>query len=150
MTKPIDVGSVLAAGRELELREAVTLPAFESYEFEAPAAVALDVRRVGAGLDLRGTVDVTVHGSCARCLDEVRFPVHLDVEERLEPRSAKDPLDENNVLSGNHLDLNDLVRQLIDAALPLTLVCTGDCGGLCAQCGQKRDGTCRCQAHLSE
>jgi uncharacterized protein len=149
MTKPIDVGSVLASGRELEVSETVNVPPFEPYEFEAPAAVALEVRRVGEGLDLRGTIDVMVLGPCARCLDDVRLPVHLDVEERLEAGATPDILGENNVLSGDHLDLADLVRQLIDSALPLTLLCSEDCSGLCARCGNKSDG-CRCAPPQSE
>lgn len=149
VTKPIDVGSVLASGRELEVREAVSLPAFESFVFEAPAAVALDVRRVGSGLDLLGTIDVDVLAPCARCLDDVRFPLHLDVDERLEPDAPAEILGENNVLSGDHLDLADLVRQLIDSALPLTLLCSNDCSGLCARCGNKSD-VCRCDPPPSE
>src|SRR5271166_1377322 len=123
MTKPIDVASVLSSGRELEIREAVSLPAFDSYEFPAPAAVALDVRRVGGGLDLRGAIDVTVLASCARCLDDVTYPLHLDVEERIDAGAPAEIFSENNVLSGNNLDLADLVRQLIDSALPLALLC---------------------------
>jgi uncharacterized protein len=142
--KAIDVGSVLAAGRELEVREAVEVPAFGSYEFAAPAAVALDIRRVGQGLDVRGTIEVPVAGQCARCLDDVRFTLNLPVDERIEAGETPDPLAENNVLNGDDLDLHDLIRQLIDSALPMTLLCTDDCRGLCAACGQKRDGSCRC------
>ena len=149
MTKPIDVGSVLASGRELEVSEAVSLPAFDSFTFEEPAAVALDVRRVGDGLDLHGTIDVAVRAPCARCLDDVRVPLHLDVDERLEPGTPPEILGENNVLSGDHLDLADLVRQLIDSALPLTLLCSDNCSGLCARCGNKSDA-CRCDHPPSE
>ncbi len=139
------MGAVLAAGRELDVRVAVPVPDFESYTFPAPADVSLIARRVSRALDLKGTVDVTATGTCARCLDDVTLPLHLELDECLDPESDRDdPLGESNVLVGGELDLADLVRQLIDSALPLVLHCTDDCGGLCPTCGNQRNGTCRC------
>jgi uncharacterized protein len=75
----------------------------------------------------------------------VRLDLELDIDERLEPGAdARDPLDDNNILDGDQLDLQDLVRQVIDSALPLAVLCNPGCLGLCATCGHKRDGTCRC------
>jgi uncharacterized protein len=141
----VDVSGVLHTGRELAVREPLTLPAFASFTFSAPLDVSLRIRRVGRGLDVRGSVAGTAEGECARCLDEVRLSLDLDIDERIEPgRDRDDPLDENNVLDGDQLDLQDLVRQVIDSALPLAVLCEDGCAGLCATCGQKRDGTCRC------
>ncbi|MFY9781069.1 MAG: DUF177 domain-containing protein [Candidatus Baltobacteraceae bacterium] len=148
----VDVSSVLEAGRELELREAVALPDFGSFLFPVPAVVVLHARRNGRALELKGSIAVEAAGECARCLDGVRLPLHLEVDERLEPDSSgkalgddrSDPLSESNVLAGTELDVADLTRQLIDSALPLVLLCSEECRGLCAGCGQKRDGTCRC------
>jgi uncharacterized protein len=148
----VDVSSVLGAGRELEFREAVALPDFGSFVFPAPADVALHVRRSGGALELKGSIAVEAAGECARCLDGVRLPLDLEVDERLEPASSpggtdgdrSDPLSESNVLVGGELDVADLTRQLIDSALPLVLLCSEDCPGLCAECGQKPDGACRC------
>jgi len=143
--KKIDLGVVLAAGRELELHQAISVPDFGSFSFPAPAEVALTARRIGGGGELEGTVDTSALGACARCLDEVRLPIHLDVDERLEPDSDRaDPLGESNALAGDQLDLEDLVRQLVDSAVPLVLLCDDTCRGLCPSCGKKRDGACRC------
>ncbi len=141
----IDVGAVLHAGRELEVRDAVTLPEFASFRFPSPAGVALRIRRVGRGIELKGTIDAVTEGECARCLDGVRLPLHLEIDERFDPSSERDdPLGETNVLVGDELDLQDLTRQSIDSALPMALLCDDRCGGLCVECGQKRDGGCRC------
>jgi uncharacterized protein len=94
---------------------------------------------------VRGSVAGAAEGACARCLDDVRLDLDLDIDERIEPGAgADDPLGENNVLDGDQLDLQDLVRQVIDSALPLAVLCNPGCLGLCATCGHKRDGTCRC------
>ncbi|MBD5656318.1 MAG: DUF177 domain-containing protein [Candidatus Eremiobacteraeota bacterium] len=140
----IDVGGVLQTGREVEIRQSVILSEFASFQFPAPADVALRLRRVGHGLELQGTVEAVALGECARCLDDVRLALRLDIDERFEPGGDRDdPLGESNVLAGDDLDLHDLVRQVIDSALPLALLCNDDCKGLCADCGQKRDD-CRC------
>ncbi len=140
----VDVGGVLQAGRELDVLQAVTIPEFISFRFPKPVDVALRLRRAGRGIELKGTIAAVAEGECARCLDDVRLPLYLEVHERFETASAHDPLEQNNVLVGDDLDVQDLVRQLIDSALPLMLLCTDDCAGLCTGCGRKRDGTCRC------
>jgi uncharacterized protein len=139
------MGAVLGAGRELDLYQAIPLPDFGSFSFPAPAEVALTARRVGRSLGLEGTIDTAAGGACARCLDDVRLPIHLEFRENIELDGEKaEPLGENNVLVGDQLDLPDLVRQLIDSALPIVLLCNEECQGLCPACGKKRDGMCTC------
>ncbi|MBD5634743.1 MAG: DUF177 domain-containing protein [Candidatus Eremiobacteraeota bacterium] len=141
----VDVGGVLHTGRELDIDEALVLPEFASFAFPAPVAVSLSIRRIGRGLDVRGSVVGVAEGECARCLDGVRLPLNLEIDERIVAGGDRDdPLAENNVLEGDQLDLQDLVRQVIDSALPLAVLCDDDCRGLCTTCGHKRDGTCRC------
>jgi uncharacterized protein len=141
----IDIGGVLQTGRELKVHDSLALPDFASFRFTEPAGVSLVIRRIGQGLELRGTVEVIGEGECARCLDEVSYPLSLEIDENFEPAAELgDPLSESNVLSGDELDVRDLVRQLIDSALPYVILCREDCQGLCADCGLKRDGACRC------
>jgi uncharacterized metal-binding protein YceD (DUF177 family) len=150
----IDLGSVIGAGRELEIRDAIEVPDFGSYRFAGPAQVALVARKLGRGIELRGSVEATALGECARCLDDVSLPLHLELDERLEipygDDGDGDPFAETNILTGDELDLADLIRQTLDAALPLSLACGPTCAGLCPTCGEKRDGTCRCAATESQ
>jgi len=141
----VAVGAVLHTGRELHIRESVVLPDFAAYSFRAPIDVELRIRRVGRGLELAGSFDGVAEGVCARCLDDVRLPLHLIVDERFDPSSDREnPLGESNVLVGDELDLPDLVRQLTDSALPIVLLCDEHCPGLCGTCGQKHDDGSRC------
>jgi uncharacterized protein len=51
------------------------------------------------------------------------------------------------VLTGERLDLADLVRQLATTALPMGALCSEECQGLCPQCGLNRnEGGCTCPA----
>lgn len=139
----VDVGGVLHTGRELEIREAFELPEFSSYRFPEPVSVALLISRVGGGLEIAGRIAGTAGGECARCLDPIRHPFDFELDERFDANGgAEDPLGESNVLVGDELDVHDLVRQSIDSALPMVLLCGDDCPGLCPTCGRKRDGGC--------
>jgi uncharacterized protein len=145
LSKKVDVGAVLAAGRPLGLDEEVAVPAFGSYRFPKPARVVLEVRRLGSGVEVDGTIDVAWAGECDRCLGEVGRPLHIEVSEQFSPSDDPMPFADNNVLEGQLLDVADLVRQLIDSALPIALLCSEDCPGLCAQCGKPRRGAgCTC------
>lgn len=141
----VDVGGVLQTGRGLDVREAIALPDFGEYRFPRPVEVVLGIERLGRGVELRGGILGEAEGECARCLGGVTLPLDVEVAETLEPDGgAGDPLGETNVLVGSELDLRDLVRQLIDSALPLALLCSEDCPGLCSDCGRSRNGECSC------
>jgi uncharacterized protein len=140
----VDVAPVLWAGRDLVFEQAVSVPDFVSYTFSEPAVVLLKIRRLNRGLDISGTIEAAYAGACDRCLGDVHRTMYLDIEEQFsaEAKSA-DPFADSNVLSGTTLDVSDLVRQLIDSALPLTILCSEECRGLCARCGQNAE-ICRC------
>jgi uncharacterized metal-binding protein YceD (DUF177 family) len=149
----IDVGTLLFAGRPIALDERVEVPPFASFAFPHPARVRLDLRRVDRGLQIDGTIDVDVAGTCDRCLEDVLLPVQVEVEERFDPPGgASDPFGENNVLNGTSLDVSDLVRQLVDSALPMILTCGETCRGLCERCGRSKNagGGCTCPPATTE
>ncbi len=149
----IDVGTVLFAGQPMSLDNLLDIPPFGSFTFPHPVRVAIDVRRVGQGLDITGSIEADVGAECARCLEDVVLPMTVAVEERLDPPSGTDdPFGENNVLNGTSLDVTDLVRQVLTSALPYGLTCKDDCRGLCMSCGRNKneEGTCTCDSSTSE
>lgn len=141
----VDVAGVLHAGHTIELREALALPDFASYRFPDPVVAELTLRRAGGGLEARGSLCGTAEACCARCLETTYVPLDLLLDERFEPAGAADPFAESNVLHGAELDILDLVRQAIGSALPMVVLCSDECPGLCSTCGQR--GGC---GHQSE
>jgi uncharacterized protein len=139
----VDIGPVLWAGRELVFEQNVPVPAFASYAFSEPAAVRLTIGRLDRDLALSGTIEATYTGACDRCLGDVRRTIRLNVEEQF-TATSDDPFAESNVLNGTTLDVGDLVRQLIDSALPLAIHCSEECPGLCPACGRNVE-TCTCE-----
>ncbi|GAC1658510.1 MAG: hypothetical protein NVS9B12_11000 [Vulcanimicrobiaceae bacterium] len=147
-----DIGGLLAGGRQtLRLEKSVRLEPFEGWTFPAPAQVALEIHGIEQLLEVVGAIDVEAIGACGRCLEEVRSQMHLDVNEELEPKAAlkDDPFSESNVLSGDRLDVADLIRQLVLSAAPFAVLCDPECRGLCANCGSnKNQGACTCLPEL--
>lgn len=148
----IDIGGLLVGGRQtLRIDQPVKLEPFEGWSFPDPARVELEVRGRERNLQVVGTIDVTAHGACDRCLVETDQPMHVDVDEELEPKAAlkDDPFGENNVLEGDRLDIADLAKQLVLSAAPFAVLCKPGCLGLCANCGQnKNEGACDCAPDL--
>jgi uncharacterized protein len=129
------------------LTDAVSLEPFEGIQFPEPARVHLELQCVDRLLHIEGTVDVRAHGECDSCLEGVDREVHVDVDERFDPSLTRDddPFGESNVMTGDRLDVADLVQQLVLTILPMGLRCSEDCKGLCAVCGaNKNAGACSC------
>ncbi|MGA3038726.1 MAG: DUF177 domain-containing protein [Vulcanimicrobiaceae bacterium] len=142
----IEVGPLLGpGGRTITVDSKIDVPAFDDLRFVTPAHVVLELHGVGRAIQIEGTIDVQAVADCRRCLEEVEIPLHLDVDERIEPGEEADPLSLSNVLTGERLDLGDFVRQLTVTALPMGALCSEDCQGLCPQCGRNRNnGACTC------
>lgn len=81
-------------------------------------------------------------GECSRCLDELTDSIEVDVAELFAyPDSATDRTTESDELPRlveDRIDVEPVVRDAIVLALPLAPLCTGDCPGLCAECGGRR------------
>ncbi|HLI37549.1 MAG TPA: DUF177 domain-containing protein [Streptosporangiaceae bacterium] len=123
--------------------EARTVPAPDSLHaglsgIPAGAGVEVAVRleAVTEGVLATGTVAAPVTGECARCLDPLASSVEASFQElyRYAARPAEDDED-SPVLDGSLLDLEQVVRDALVLALPLSPLCSDDCPGLCAQCG---------------
>jgi DUF177 domain-containing protein len=108
------------------------------------APVVLDVRleSVTEGVYVSGTASAPLVGECARCLEELTDEITVDLGELFAyPESATDETTDEDELPrvvGEHVDIEQTVRDAIVLALPLAPLCSDDCGGLCPECGQRR------------
>ncbi|WP_238580948.1 YceD family protein [Streptomonospora alba] len=127
----------------------------------APAQLATAMARVPEGtpieLDLRleavmegvlvtGGAEVVFEAECSRCLDPIQETVEAPFQElfrypgedRLGPEDTDtEDEEEDYYLEGELLDLEQVVRNAVVLALPLSPLCREDCPGLCVQCGVK-------------
>lgn len=124
-------------------------------EVPAPHRIGLDLVAVPEGgelvLDLRmesvvegvlvtGTVSGVAEGECSRCLEPVTEPVTVHLTELYAyPSSASGVTAEDDGTRSVADDLVDLGEAITDAvalALPLQPLCSENCAGLCAECGE--------------
>ena len=135
-----------------------TAPVREDWRGEligVPAGTEVHLRlrleSVMEGVLVSGRIDAPVTGSCARCLDPIEDTLSLDVQELYayegSTTEATSEEDEVRRIEGDHLDLEPLARDAVVLALPLAPVCTEDCAGLCADCGQRLDDLPADHAH---
>jgi len=117
----------------------------------APADLGTEVVGVPEGSDLQlelllesvmegvlvsGTVRGRTAGECVRCLDAVDRELDVRFQE-LFAFSGKSSAEDEDVheLSGDHLDLEPVLRDAVVPSLPFQPVCREDCPGLCSECG---------------
>ena len=135
-----------------------TAPTPEDWRVEligVPAGTEVHLRlrleSVMEGVLVTGEIDAPVTGSCARCLEPIEDTLSLDVQELYayegSTTEATSEEDEVRRIEGDYLDLEPLARDTVVLALPLAPVCTEDCAGLCAGCGQRLDDLPADHAH---
>ncbi|WP_237090014.1 YceD family protein [Nesterenkonia sp. PF2B19] len=134
-------------GTQQHLTRTVGVPAEFStvlVGFRQGEDLELDLRleSVHEGVLMTGTASAQVAGQCGRCLDELGYPLTVDVMQlfTFPERAAQasgEAEDEDERLIGDDLtiDLEPVLRDLMVSALPFQPVCREECPGLCSQCG---------------
>ena len=115
--------------------------------------LTLRATRVGDEVELIGSVSVGVEFECDRCLATLSIPVEASFDLLyLPPLGTGDEkeLGENDLSLGFYqagiIDVDDLVREQIELALPMTRLCSDECRGLCPKCGANLNlGECACR-----
>lgn len=105
---------------------------------------------------VQGNLNVTVQATCDRCLEAASFPIENQFDLVYMPageskRGGEDEIDQAGIevgfYEGSRLALNDVLREVVLLALPMQLVCSETCKGICPMCGQNRNQRdCGCQA----
>lgn len=107
------------------------------------ADVELDIRleAVMEGVLVTGTARAPLTGECARCLDPLTSGIEAEFQELFCYLAVRERdgevTEEDHYLDGDLLDLEPVCRDAIVLALPLSPLCSGDCPGLCAECGAR-------------
>jgi uncharacterized protein len=150
----VDIGGLLAGGRQhLLVDQQVEVEPFEGMSFPQGAHLRVELHATGSMLEIAGSLDAEARGECDRCLGEVARSMHIDVDERFDagPDAASDPFADNNVVTGDRLDVKDLASQLLYSAVPIGTLCSKECKGLCSTCGEnKNTGACTCESDSGE
>jgi len=126
-------------GRRIDTQVTVDPLSFggQTYEAESHSVpVRLDVSRTTGGYALRLRFSARLGGPCMRCLESANKTVDVDAREVDQPASGDDDELVSPYVSREELDLRSWSRDALALALPTQIVCTEECRGLCAVCGQ--------------
>jgi uncharacterized protein len=104
--------------------------------------LVLQATRAEDKVELIGSVSAVVKFECDRCLTTLSMPVEESFDLLYVPplgTGDEHELDDSDLSLGFYqegvIDVDDLVREQIELALPMSRLCTEDCRGLCSECG---------------
>jgi len=113
--------------------------------------VALVVEKSDRQIHLQGTIDTAIESTCDRCLKEIVAPLSPSFQVYYVFSEADagrfDPAETQVLAPGTPVvDIADDVRQVVQLTVPLKLLCTDSCKGLCPRCGKNlNEGSCECR-----
>lgn len=129
--------------------------------FSQPLKGRLVFSNQGDVINVDGEFTTTVRTACSRCLEDAEVPLTIPVDEHWpvddvqHPNRPPDEGAELETVIGSivHLDqgrpildLDELMRQLIVAEMPIRVLCEEECQGLCPTCGANlNEEECRCE-----
>lgn len=120
-----------------------------------PVNVDLEIQRRTDHIHIGGNITGVIEVACHRCLSPFAFPLDekVDVfliEERQTPEEEETELDEEEMdyefFDGEVIEVDQLVAEQIFLALPVKVLCSESCKGLCPRCGVNlNEDTCKCR-----
>ena len=129
-------------------------PLDERIRLVEPVAVKGNVKLARALVQVNGHIYTRAQVECDRCLQAVELPVSAafaleyitgsdyESSEAAELTEAEMSV---SVFDGEAIDVDEIVKEQIQLAVPTRMLCREDCKGLCAQCGTNLNtSTCDC------
>ena len=129
---------------------------FRGAEFRqiAPLNIKVTAELLETEIRIKGHLATRLEASCDRCLEPVEIPVSQDFDLFYRPLQsiAKEeeieiPDDEMEVgfYSGNGIELADVAIEQVILSVPMKVICSAECRGLCPVCRVNRNLTpCDC------
>lgn len=147
--------SAAGASREYDLDEDIT-GIDKDLDVAEPLRGKVKFLRTGNGILVTGHLRTAVNLPCRRCLAPVTVPVAIDLEEEFHPSIdlltgqpvplEGDEEDATRTDARHMLDLTEVVRQNLLLTVPMSVLCSSQCRGLCPECGENlNEGPCKCQ-----
>lgn len=105
---------------------------FEEVSLTKPSKVKGNISNRGNYLELVIKIETEIALPCSRCLEEVRLPFKIEFNEQFGSEEE-------------WLDLKQVVQESVLLNLPMRILCTPDCPGICPECGKNlKEGSCNC------
>lgn len=119
-------------------------PLVEGFTVDQPVGFNGTLTNINGILELDGRLKTGYSVKCYRCLEELTGRIDIKVKESFLQGSAGDDSD-SYTYEGSLLDLDKVFKDQIILHLPMKLVCSEVCKGLCPRCGTNlNEEGCQC------
>jgi uncharacterized protein len=122
-----------------------------------PLEVRATAELVDGQIRISGELHTRLELVCARCLEPVIEEVSREfdlyyrpIQSMTQEEEFRLKLDDTEIafFEGEGLFLADVLAEQVLLAIPMKVICRGDCRGLCPHCGANLNtDDCRCEAH---
>ncbi|HEY8201786.1 MAG TPA: DUF177 domain-containing protein [Actinomycetota bacterium] len=134
----VDVGSMVGRpGTSREIVSAERIPGLVGtlgwVEENDPVRLELTAESVLEGIEVTGWLSGRLRLRCSRCLADYEEPFRQAVDEIF--YLGTPPEEEGYQVTGDTIDLEPMVRDLVVLAIPVVPIHSEDCRGLCPECG---------------
>jgi|GEM_PF-2336445 len=152
MELKMDLRSLHPDGGHLDAEQNVAVSNAEGAPVAVACRVAVDYRSTGASWFFHVTVSGVLDAVCDRCVAPVALEVSGTFEltvRRSNVGEAPEPGVGYIILGAgeNEILLDELIREAFIVNIPMQVLCTDSCRGLCPQCGiNLNQQTCTCQS----
>jgi uncharacterized protein len=117
----------------------------EDIQFVEPVKLDSTLDFVGDIIYLDGRLTSKLRFSCSRCLEEFYTDIDIEIHEKFS-NNLNNKDDDINFIEGDVIDINNIIENNIEMALPIKKLCNEDCKGLCHNCGINLNiSNCECE-----
>ncbi|MGA2404055.1 MAG: DUF177 domain-containing protein [Syntrophobacteraceae bacterium] len=121
-----------------------------------PVNVVLNLNRHPDHVRITGKIEGSLEVSCHRCLKPFALPLYEPVDlylvekERM-PKDAEKEIEPDELVyeffDGEVIEVDRLIAEQIFLALPVKVLCSEECKGICTGCGANlnNEEACRCK-----
>lgn len=131
----------------------------EIAQVAGPLTIKGTARQTAGGASVTGDLESQLKVACDRCLQPLEVAIRtsfnadyvtLNVYEQAQLSNVEHELTQNDlslsIYDGEHIDLDELIREQILLNLPAKQLCRENCAGLCEKCGaNKNTNNCACE-----
>ena len=116
----------------------------DEYPFSDDSSVMLEIEYEGEGtFRVRGNASLSLEVPCSRCLSPVKLSFKLEPDQYIDTFVSEteriQALDIQPFVQGHMLDTDLLVCDELCVNMPMKVLCSPDCKGLCPKCGANRN-----------